>query len=55
MKHTTGGLWSIQLKSHLAKIGSHCPSEVGDKAFFSILRNHMINESRDLVGEIPSP
>ena len=26
----------------------------GDKAFFGISRDHMINESRDSVGEIPS-
>ena len=26
----------------------------GDKAFFGISRDHMINESRDSVGKIPS-
>ena len=44
-----------QLKSHLAKIGGHCSSKGGDKAFFYISRDHMINESRDSVSEIPSP
>ena len=46
---------STQLKSHLAKIGDHCPSEGGDKEFFLISRDHMINESIDSVREIPSP
>ena len=32
-----------------------CPSEGGDEAFIRISRNYMINESRDSVGEIPSP
>ena len=31
-----------------------CPSEGGDKAFIYISRDHMINESCDSVGEIPS-
>ena len=44
-----------QPKLQLVKIGSHCPSKGGDEAFFSIPNDHMINESRDLVGEIPSP
>ena len=48
-------LWSTQLKSHVAKIGGHCPSEGGHQAFFCISRNHMITESSDLVGEIPDP
>ena len=43
-----------QLKSRLAKFGGHCPSEGGDKAFFSISHDHMINEPHDSVGEIPS-
>ena len=29
-------------------------SEGGDKAFIYINRDHMMNESRDSVGEIPS-
>ena len=32
-----------------------CPSKGEEKAFFCISRDHMINESRDSVGEIPSP
>ena len=48
-------LWSTQLKSNFVKIGGHCPSEGGDKAFFCISRNHMTTESSDLVGEIPDP
>ena len=48
-------LWSTQLKSRFAKIGDHCPSEGGDKAFFYLSRNHMITESSDLVGEIRDP
>ena len=31
------------------------PSEGGDEAFICISRDHMINESSDTVGEIPSP
>ena len=55
MSHVTRWLWSTQLKSHLAKIGDHCPSEDGDKAFFfNITCDQMINESRDSVGQIPS-
>ena len=42
-------------KSQLVKIGGHFPSKGGDKTFFSIPHDHMINESRDLMGEIPSP
>ena len=30
-------------------------TEVGDKAFFCISRDHTMNESRDSVGEIPLP
>ena len=55
MSQVTRCLCSIQLKSRLAKIGFHCPSEGGDKAFFCISRNHMINESRDSVSDITSP
>ena len=33
MIYVTRWLWSTQLKSHLAKIGSDCPSEGGDKDF----------------------
>ena len=55
MGHVTGWLWSTQLKSHLAKIGGHCPGEGGDKALFCISCEYMINESRDLMGEISSP
>ena len=51
MSHVTRWLWSTQLK---LKIGGHCPSEGGDKAFLKKSRDHMINESRDSVGEIPS-
>ena len=40
-------MWSTQLKSHLARIGGHCPSKGGDKIFFYI--------SRDSVTEILSP
>ena len=39
MSHVTRWLWSTQIKSHLAKIGDHCPSEGGDRAFFAY---HMI-------------
>ena len=53
MSHVTRWLWSTQRKSHLTKIGDHCPSAGGDKAFL-ILRDQMINESRDSVGQIPS-
>ena len=35
MSHVTRWLWSTQFKSHLAKIGGHCPNEDGDKAFFA--------------------
>ena len=38
MSHVTWWLWSIQLKSHLAKIGGHCPSEGRDKTFFMNIR-----------------
>ena len=31
------------------------PSKVGNDAFFCISHDPMINESRDSVGEIPSP
>ena len=41
--------------AYLAKIAGHCPSEGGNKASFCMSRDHIINESRDLVGEIPSP
>ena len=37
--------WLTQVKSHLAKSGGHCPSEDGDKAFFCLSRDHIINES----------
>ena len=53
MSQVTRWLWTTQLKSYLAKIGGHCSREGGDKAFYSISRDHMINESRDSVGEIP--
>ena len=36
MSHVTQWLWSTQLKSRLAKIGGHCPSDGGDIAFFNI-------------------
>ena len=55
MSHVTQWLWSTGLKSHLAEIGDHFPSLGGDEAFFCISRDHMINESHDSVGEIPSP
>ena len=54
MSHVTRGLRSTQLMSHLAETGGHCLSEDGDKAFFYISRDHMINGPRDSVGEIPS-
>ena len=54
MSHATRWLWSTQLKSHLAKIGDHCPSEGGEKSFLLISHDHMINESRDSVDQIPS-
>ena len=44
-----------QFKSHLAKIGVHCPKKVRDKAFFFKSRDNMIKESRGSVGEIASP
>ena len=40
--------------SHLAKIVGHCLSEGGDKTFIGVSRDHMINESRDFVREIPT-
>ena len=46
---------STQLKSHLAKIGGYCPSEGGDKAFFCLSRERLINELRDSVSEISLP
>ena len=55
MGHVTRWLWSAQLKSHLGEIGGHCADEGGNKALFCISRDYMINESRHLVGEIPSP
>ena len=55
MSYVTRWLWSTQLKSHLAKIGGHFPSEGGDKAFFKKSRDYMINKSSDSMGEIPSP
>ena len=54
MSHVTRWMWSTQIKSQLAKIGGHCPSTGGDKAFFKKSRDHMINLSQDSVGEIPS-
>ena len=55
MSHVKLWLWSTQLKSHLAKIGGNCPNEGGDKAFFFLIsRDHTINESCDLVRDIPS-
>ena len=54
MDHLTRWLWSSQLKSQLAKIGSHCPSKGRDKTFLEKSRDHMINGSRDSVGEIAS-
>ena len=54
MIYVTRWLWSTQFKSHLAKIGSHCPSEGGDKDI-SISLDRMINESVDSVAEISSP
>ena len=50
----TRWLWSTQFESQLAKIGGHCPSEGGDKAFLRKSRDHTVNESRELVSEIPS-
>ena len=55
MSRVNRWLWSTQLKSQLAKIGGRCPNEGEDKAFFCISYDYMINESRDSVGEIPSP
>ena len=54
MSHATRWLWSTQLKSHLAKIGDRWPGEGGEKSFLLISRDHMINESRDSVDQIPS-
>ena len=54
MGHLTQWLWSSQLKSQLAKIGSHCPSKRRDKDFLKKSRDHVINRLRDAVGEIPS-
>ena len=39
----------------VVEIGSHCSSKGEDKTFFRISRDHMINESCDLVGEIAYP
>ena len=39
-----------QLKSRLAKFGGHCPSEGGDKAFFSISHDQMINQWTSWLG-----
>ena len=41
--------------SRFTKFSGAIVSEDGDKTFFCISRNYMINELRDLVGEIPSP
>ena len=49
MSHVTQWFWSSQLKSHIVKIGGHCPNEGKDKDFFCISRDHMINESRESV------
>ena len=54
MSHVTRWLWSTQLKSQLAKIGGHCPSEGEDETFSKKLHDHVTNESRDTVDEIPS-
>ena len=54
MSHVNRWLQSTQLKSHPTKIGGHCPSKGGDKAFFCISRDHIINDLRGSVGEIPS-
>ena len=54
MSHVARWLWSTQHKSHLAKIGGHCPSEGGDKVFL-ISRDYMINKSRDSIGSTLSP
>ena len=54
MSHVTRWLCSTQFESQLAKIGSHCPNEGGDKAFLRKSRDHTVNESRDSVGETPS-
>ena len=54
MSHVTRWLWSTQLESQLAKIGGHCPSDSGDKAFLRKSRDHTVNESCDWLGEIPS-
>ena len=54
MSHATRRLWSTQFESQLSKIGGHCPSEGGDKAFLRQSLDHTVKESRELVGEIPS-
>ena len=54
MSHVTRWLWSIQLKSQLAKTRGHRLSEGGDKAFSKTSRDYKINGSRDLVDEMPS-
>ena len=54
MSHATRWLWSTQFESQLSKIGGHCPSEGGDKAFLRQSLDHTVKESRELVGEIPS-
>lgn len=58
--HDSWDMWlngrdQLSLWYNLPKIGSHCPGESRDKAFFQGSRDHMIDESRDLVGNIPSP
>ena len=46
MSYMARWLWSTQIKSHLRKNDGHCPSKGGDKVFFLISRDHMINEIR---------
>ena len=41
--------------SKFAKFSGAIVSEDGDKTFFCISHDHVINELRDTVGEIPSP
>ena len=54
MSHMIWWLWSSQLKPTLLKLVAIVLAKVNIKLFL-ISRGHIINESRDSVGEIPLP
>ena len=51
---TSYGCDQLNLSHTLLRLVAIVLAKVGIN-FFNISRNHMSNESRDLVGEIPSP